>query len=141
MSGPATKTRTRRAGEKTKRGKAGAGANGRSNGRAKGKRNRTRASKVTSQEIIEHLCAVRLEHAPTLSETVIREIVQEILAYQRDALLRGRPVSLPNIGTLETYRKKGRAYRHPETGEMRESSRCRYVRLTLSEGLKAELQT
>ena len=97
--------------------------------------------KVTSQEIIDHLRAVRLEHSLPMSEIVLREILQEILAYQRYALLRGRAISLPNIGTLETYRKKGRAYRRPITGKMRESRRCRYVRLILSSGLRDDLQS
>ncbi len=98
-------------------------------------------NKVTSQEIIDHLRAVRLEHSLPLSEVALREIMQEVLAYQRDALMRGRSISLPNIGTLEPYRKKGRAYRHPSTGKMREAPRCRYVRLTISSGLKDDLQS
>ncbi len=121
---------------------AGAGVNGRSNGRDKSKGNRPRASagKVTSPELIEHLRAVRLDHSPPMSEIALREILQEIFAYQRDALMRGRSVALPNVGTLEPYRKKGRAYRHPTTGKIREAPRCRYIRLTLSVRLKKDLQ-
>lgn len=104
-------------------------------------------SKVTVQEILDHLTHVRLD-AVDLSDHVradeyeglVREIYQELLAYIRDALLRGRPVALPHVGTLVPYLKKKRVYRHPEDGKLYEAARTRYIRLVLSMRLKADLQ-
>ncbi len=151
MATTKTKARSRNDRQKTARAASRAGRNGRSNGRAARKGRSVGVSrtkpKVTVQEILDHLTGVRLDTVD-LSEHVradeyeglVREIYQEFVAYIRDALLRGRPVALPNVGTLVPYFKKKRVYRHPEDGKLYEAARTRYIRLVISTGLKADLQ-
>jgi nucleoid DNA-binding protein len=58
----------------------------------------------------------------------------------RRALVRGRPVALTNVGTLEPFTKKSTRYRHPETGEMETTPRRRHIRFILSPSLKDDLR-
>lgn len=74
-----------------------------------------------------------------LTSAGAREVFQEVMALIREALLKGNPVTLPNVCTLTPYTKKARNFRHPQTGKLFRVERTKYVRLILSSGLKNDL--
>ena len=81
-----------------------------------------------------------LEKKAKIPKPVAQGLWRLLLLRMRKALLKGHPVALTNIGTLEPFVKQPTRYRHPETGEMQVTPRRRHVRFVLSPSLKDDLR-
>jgi nucleoid DNA-binding protein len=76
-----------------------------------------------------------------IPEPLAQGVWEQMCELIRKALMQGRPVCLTNIGTLESYKKKPTTYRHPVTGEVQKTKRCKHVRFHLAPKLKEALRT
>ncbi len=110
------------------RGQLGKSASG--NGRAPGKR-----QKLNRRDIEEFLA-----NKAGIPEEAAQALWRLLLSRIRRALVRGSPVALTNIGTLEPFIRKPTQYRHPATGEIETAPRRRHVRFVLSPSLVDDLR-
>lgn len=131
-----TKPRTSNVRAKPNRRVCSANARRQSGGGAKGKdRQTTKRHKLTRKEIEGFLA-----RKTRISEEAAQAVWRLLLSHMRRALVRGRPVALTNVGTLEPFVKAPTRYRHPGTGEMATTPRRKHVRFILSPSLKNDLR-
>lgn len=75
-----------------------------------------------------------------LTQKTAHILLRTIMVKMRDALLKGRPVALFQIGVIRPYLKKGSAYKHPTTGEMEEAEDRVHAKLVLSPNMREDLR-
>ena len=128
--------RTNRSPTKAKRGKRSAApANGSRKGSGKaGEKPVSKPEKLTGTDL-----ETMLRDEYDIDAKTAHILVRDIMDTLRDALVKGRPVALFNIGTLRPYVKKGTTYKHPVTGEIATADDRVNVRLVLSPNMKDDL--
>ncbi|KKL87582.1 hypothetical protein LCGC14_1933280 [marine sediment metagenome] len=134
MAKAATATRPGRSRECTKQGSR----SGNTRGKPSGGSSVTYSSK--NGKLTRSLMEAFLAKSFGITDTAAQSIWRAILDRIRKALVKGQPVALTNVGTLQPFKKQATQYRHPGCGELRTTPARKHIRFVISPSLKAALR-